>query len=167
MTNSKPQWYDYENQKQLAHPHVRETVQVQNRGKWVDVFVVGLDSENCCVYEYLDAQQEDSVYDGVFLNNYMRPLDWNKNEGQIIKDIAEKHSVNYLMDGIRYQLALGAHTWANGECGHSARGGRICLDCLQQALALKTSEDAADDFVSVTKRTNVLVERLRDEADMD
>lgn len=48
-----------------------------------------------------------------------------------------------LRAALRYQTAPGIHTWAVGECGHPARGGRTCEGCLRKELERRGVEAKA------------------------
>lgn len=55
--------------------------------------------------------------------------------------------VNDLMYEIRRQLPQGATTWSTGVCGHSARGGGTCIECLERDLADIVGVIVADAYV--------------------
>lgn len=48
------------------------------------------------------------------------------------------HPSNWTLAELRYELAHqespGIHTWGPGHCGHMARGGGYCADCLRAEL---------------------------------
>ena len=40
-----------------------------------------------------------------------------------------------LRDALRHQRSRGVHTWGVGDCGHYARGCRVCESCLLAEIA--------------------------------
>lgn len=49
---------------------------------------------------------------------------------------SQRLEAGQIIADLRHQLASGVHTWSecSRKCGNSARGGRICLECLSEKL---------------------------------
>ena len=71
-------------------------------------------------------------------------------------------SVANLISAVRHQLPSHVTTWGKGTCGHSARGCRRCIACLERDLAEIVGEALAYEYVTSEKNLRSLVRELYD-----
>lgn len=74
-----------------------------------------------------------------------------------------KTSVDQLIYDIQYQFPLWPSTYSTCQrdgCEKSARGGRVCLDCLEADLAALTNTHDAREFVEACEHMSKIKHRL-------
>lgn len=72
-------------------------------------------------------------------------------------------TIDQLIYDIQYQFPLWPSTYSTCErddCERAARGGLVCLECLQEDLAALTNETDAADFVKACEELNKIKYRL-------
>lgn len=72
-------------------------------------------------------------------------------------------NLSQIMYDIQYQFPLWPSTYSTCQrdgCERAARGGRVCLECLQEKLAELTSVDDAAEFVKACEHLSKVKYRL-------
>ena len=72
-------------------------------------------------------------------------------------------TIDQLIYDIQYRFPLWPSTYSTCQrdgCERAARGGRVCLECLQEDLAKITSVDDAEEFVKACEHLSKVKHRL-------
>lgn len=72
-------------------------------------------------------------------------------------------TIDQIIYDIQYQFPLWPSTYSTCErddCERAARGGRVCLECLQEDLAELTSMNDAAEFVKACENLSKIKYRL-------
>lgn len=72
-------------------------------------------------------------------------------------------TIDQLIYDIQYQFPLWPSTYSTcdrDDCERAARGGRVCLECLQEDLAELTSATDAEEFVKACEHLSKIKYRL-------
>lgn len=76
-----------------------------------------------------------------------------------------ERTLNQLLHDIGYQFPGGVTTFsgcANGACDNMARGGHLCVECLEKCLAELVGRDLAAEYIGQVRGLARLKARMHD-----